>query len=249
MLIIQSTEYFCRHIETLGTALTWFNFVCLRFTMLHLADHATTSPRHRDLLIWTYRSAEVARNRHFLGRKGQFVVDSIWGTIDEVIPGLQALMLAEDGQNSTQANTEEAELVYSHHRHGESALYEEYNTFGSRFQWQQHELSFGERTSTSHENRRKSPSDFSATGPHYIIADTFEESQWEELRREGSVDSDIDENTQEISLEDMSPYIDPALIDPDLELCDTNFLPVVQIGPQNTLLARQILQRQPLQCQ
>lgn len=248
MLIIQSTEYFCRHIETLGTALTWFAFVCLRFAMLHLADHATTSPSHRDLLIWTYRSAGMARDRHFLGRKGQFVVDSIWGTIDEVIPGLQTLLHDENGRNSTQQRVGEVPLVHAQHHCAEPARDEEHTSFDSRFQWQQHVLPFGQRTIRSLEKWTQTSSDFSSAGSCQMIADAFEGSQSEGLERAESIDSGIGD-TREISIEEMSPFIDPALIDPDLELCDTNFLPVAQVRSEEVFQARQTLLQRPVQCQ
>jgi hypothetical protein len=230
MLIIRSAEYVCHHLETLGTALTWFAFVCLRFAMVHFADHATTSRRHRCLLTWTYRATEAATMKHFLGRKGQFVIDSIWGTIDEVIPGLQPLILQE-GLSDKQTDSEDVRLSYPPFHHKDLKLYlpsEADTTYGFRFRWQEHKLSMGGERRLSFGKGRGRPSTFAA-GSYQTSGQLVEEARWAELRRETSTDNSIDDDDDDgvdLLIEDMSPNIDPVLIDPELQLCDTNFLPI-----------------------
>jgi len=87
--ICHSLEYPILHLEHLGTPLTWFIFVTLRFAMLHFAEHAATgSAWHERMLRWTHEASLQARAKHFLGRKGQFVTDCVYGRVEEAVPML-----------------------------------------------------------------------------------------------------------------------------------------------------------------
>jgi len=87
--ICHAIEYPILHLEHLGTPLTWFTFVTLRFAMLHFAEYAATgSAWHESMLRWTYDTSVTAREKHFLGRKGQFVTDCVYGGVEEAVPML-----------------------------------------------------------------------------------------------------------------------------------------------------------------